>query len=214
MAKWTERITTMKAEQYSKKETLEYALALFKRKGINFVAKHKLKFEQAWREPAKVNPTVEDIVPEVDLPSDLSKIKPFQETQIINVFKHLDKMEISRRWKLLDIALNLAHSKNKTKLVESLSRLSDIIYKSKMVKRDLHFEQSSFGQKFTELTKPQWEVLMRHPDIRGATLNETTGHIKCSVFKTPYNRFHVFYSQKEKRYLKPKDVMKYYDENS
>jgi hypothetical protein len=140
--KWTEKVTVMKAEQYTKKEALDYATGLFKRKGITFSAKHKIKFEEAWRAPIKVNPTVEDIVPEVDLPNDFSKLMPHQETQIVNVFKHLDKTEIARRWKLLGIALNLAGAKNKTKQVETFTYLSNIIYKSKLVKKDLHFEQS------------------------------------------------------------------------
>jgi hypothetical protein len=100
-----------------------------------FSAKHKLQFEQAWRAPIKINPSIEDVVPEVDLPRDLSKLKPNQEIQIVNVFKHLDREDIQRRWKLINIALNLSHARHKQKDIDAWSKISDLVYKSKMIKR-------------------------------------------------------------------------------
>jgi hypothetical protein len=133
--KWTERVILLKKEQYEKKDALKYVQDFFIRKNITFSVKHKVLFEQAWRTPVRVNPTIEDIVPEIDLPKDLTKIRPIQETQILNYFKHLDRADLERRWKLISIALNLAHARNKPKDVASFTILSDIIYKTKMVKR-------------------------------------------------------------------------------
>jgi hypothetical protein len=150
--KWTEKVVELKGEQYEKKAVLAFIQSVFAKRKTQFTAKHKLQFEQAWRTTVRVDPTVEMIVPEIDLPEYFLKLKPFQETQIINVFKHLDRHDIERRWKLVNIALNLAGAKNKQKKIDTFTRLSDIIFKSKMIKRQ-------------KITSAEWVITASDLDI-------------------------------------------------
>lgn len=129
--KWTDIVSEMKANQYSKKETLEYIKTQKKPWNIKLQA----VFEQVWKEPVVINVTPEDIFPEIDLPTKLRNLTEFQKRQIINVFKHLDKEDAKRRNKLVNIMLNISRAKKRTKDVENFRILSNILYEANMLKR-------------------------------------------------------------------------------
>jgi hypothetical protein len=144
--KWTEKVIEYKKEQYPKDEVLRYIKSIFTKRKIKWEQRHLQQFETAWKTKVQINPTVEDIVPEVDLPASMLKLTPLQKKQLINVFKNLNNNELKRRKKLLDIALNLAVHRNKKKDVDNFSVISDIIFESRMVKKQ-KIESAGYNNK-------------------------------------------------------------------
>jgi hypothetical protein len=97
------------------------------------------------KSPVEINPKIEEIVEEIDLPKDLKKLRPIQETQIKNIFKRLDKIEIDRRWKLINIGLNLANRRHKERDISNFTILSNLVYESKMIRKSREESMCSNG---------------------------------------------------------------------
>jgi hypothetical protein len=134
--KWIDKVAEYKNLQYSKKEVFEYIKKKFKDQNKSFTAQHLDEFNRCWKTKINYIPTVDDIIEEVELPRDLTKIAPYQETQVLNTIRRLPKIEVNRRFKLLQIALNVSAAKKNKALNEGLKILSNIFYKSKLIGND------------------------------------------------------------------------------
>jgi len=129
---WTDKVTQLKSEGYTRKEVLDYIKDIFKKKKVVWDQKRQQKFDKAWSQKPVYNFTIEDIFPEIDLPDNLSKVTDLQKQQVINTFKRLDKTEANRRKKLIDIMLNISQVKHKKQDILNFSVLSDLVYESNL----------------------------------------------------------------------------------
>ena len=143
MARWQDIVVKMKTEQWLKPDVLAYVRSQFAYKNLKFTPKHKLIFERAWETHVVVNPTIEDIVPEVELPKDLTKMDQGHKTRVINILKRKETKDINRIKRLIDIGINLAAHRNKKRDLENFKILSDMLYEAHLIKKQGAFETSN-----------------------------------------------------------------------
>jgi len=128
MQTFKEYVLGLKRQGYTKVEALKKCYLLYEKKHRKWGVKATREFDEAWQEKVEINATLDEIIDKFDLPSDLHKLKSNQETQIINYYRHKDKAEVKRVYRLLGIIINVATKNHKKKVADNAKIVSDLIY--------------------------------------------------------------------------------------
>lgn len=129
--KFYDKLVELKKKGYTKDEIKSWAKALYAKRKRKWSKRAQDVLDEALS--VKISSiTIEDIIPEIDIPRDLNKLTEFQREQIVNFLESMDKKDINRRYRQSGILLNLASKKGKTKLYAQGKILSNLIYEVKL----------------------------------------------------------------------------------